>query len=74
MKRKNFCKACSNEKFGVKTRVAVEHTCGEDGPREPETVHGNEAGKRDCPACGSRNVKPAMKSGHFYCADCMCEA
>ena len=22
-----FCQACSNEKFGVKTRMAIEHTC-----------------------------------------------
>ncbi len=24
------CKACSNEKFGVKTRIAVPHTCGKN--------------------------------------------
>lgn len=23
-----FCQACSNIEFGVKTRIAVEHTCG----------------------------------------------
>lgn len=28
MSRKAFCQACSNEKHGVKTRRAVEHTCG----------------------------------------------
>ncbi len=28
--RRPFCKACSNEKHGVKTRIRVIHTCGKD--------------------------------------------
>jgi hypothetical protein len=24
----NYCQACQNDKFGVKTRLPVEHTCG----------------------------------------------
>jgi hypothetical protein len=27
--RRNFCQACSFEKFGVKTRLSIPHTCGE---------------------------------------------
>jgi len=26
--RKGYCQACSHERFGVKTRLAIEHTCG----------------------------------------------
>lgn len=26
--KKNFCRACHNLQFGVKTRIAVPHTCG----------------------------------------------
>lgn len=28
MGRKSFCQACSNARFGVKTRLSVGHTCG----------------------------------------------
>lgn len=28
MGRINFCGACTNLKFGVKTRIKVDHTCG----------------------------------------------
>lgn len=31
MNRKAFCQACHNENFGVKTRIAVPHTCGRHG-------------------------------------------
>lgn len=38
MSKKHYCQACSNERFGVKTRLPIEHTCergNEDkGPRE----------------------------------------
>lgn len=30
MSRINHCTACNNEKYGVKTRVAVPHTCGKE--------------------------------------------
>jgi hypothetical protein len=26
--RRNFCQACSFARFGVKTRIAIPHTCG----------------------------------------------
>lgn len=65
MNRRNFCKACSNAKFGVKTRLAVEHTC-DDNPKEPETVNGNEAEKEVCEMCGKESE---LKSEHL-CEDC----
>lgn len=34
--RKNFCQACSNKKFGVKTRKHVWHTCGIDDDKTKE--------------------------------------
>lgn len=39
MARISYCQACHNNKFGVKTRRAVEHTCGlsyEERQRELE--------------------------------------
>lgn len=46
MSKRNFCQACSNEKFGVKSRIAVEHTCGQETQMNPnwktykDTIHG----------------------------------
>jgi hypothetical protein len=34
--RKNYCKACSFAKHGVKTRIAIPHTCGIEGVRLKE--------------------------------------
>ncbi len=37
--RRNFCQACSFLRYGVKTRIAIEHTCGlspEQWPIPPE--------------------------------------
>jgi len=67
MSRKFSCRACTNEKFGVKTRIAVEHTCGKENQKEHETVHGNEAEKRVCKKC---NVNLKHYEGH-YCTSCL---
>ena len=29
--RRNYCQACSFAKFGIKTRIAIPHTCGTKG-------------------------------------------
>lgn len=35
--RRNFCQACSFARHGVKTRIAIEHTCdGANIPKGPE--------------------------------------
>jgi hypothetical protein len=33
--RRNFCQACSFARDGVKTRIAIPHTCGDGGRQEP---------------------------------------
>jgi hypothetical protein len=34
--RKQHCKACSFNRFGVRTRISIPHTCGGPGtPRRP---------------------------------------
>lgn len=66
MSRKFSCRACTNERFGVKTRIAVEHTCGKENPKEPETVHVNEAEKEVCEMCGKETK---LKSEHL-CEEC----
>jgi predicted amidophosphoribosyltransferase len=42
--RKTFCQACSNEQFGVRTRISVEHTC-ERNSEVNKTQH------TSCPDC-----------------------
>jgi hypothetical protein len=35
--RRNFCQACSFARYGVKTRIAIRHTCnGKNIPRSPD--------------------------------------
>lgn len=35
--RRNFCQACSFARYGVKTRIPIEHTCdGSNIPESPE--------------------------------------
>jgi hypothetical protein len=35
--RRNFCQACSFARYGVKTRIAIEHTCGgKNIPKPPD--------------------------------------
>ena len=37
MNRKQFCQACSFARYGVKTRIAIEHTCdGRNIPVSPK--------------------------------------
>jgi hypothetical protein len=33
--RRNFCQACSFARYGVKTRLPIEHTCGLDSGQWP---------------------------------------
>jgi hypothetical protein len=33
--RRNFCQACSFARDGVKTRIAIPHTCGDRSRQEP---------------------------------------
>lgn len=35
MSRRDFCKACSFARYGIKTRIEIEHTC--DGSNIPES-------------------------------------
>jgi hypothetical protein len=35
---RNFCQACSFARFGVKTRIAIPHTCG-GNPVFPKVKH-----------------------------------
>ena len=35
--RRNFCQACSFARYGVKTRIPIEHTCdGSNIPKSPK--------------------------------------
>lgn len=36
--RRNFCQACSFARDGVKTRIAIPHTCGEPDRLRPAPV------------------------------------
>ena len=55
---RNHCKACHNQKFGVKTRLPVPHTCG---GREVGVIKTfNEGLKR------SRPQMPPMLSGEVF--------
>lgn len=43
MKRIAFCAACQQEQHGIKSRVAIPHTCGKDikgdGIKRPKPKH-----------------------------------
>ena len=51
MSKKHFCKKCSNEKFGVRTRLHVPHTCGKENN---DLDYDDEIELPDtCPNCGT---------------------
>jgi len=58
MSRVNNCKACSNARNGVKTRIAVEHTCGAN----TENTKVEELHDLTCMVCGKefKVEKPKM--------------
>jgi hypothetical protein len=63
MNKRNYCQACTNDKFGIKTRVAALHTCGQADAAAADNI-------ATCPEClkvaGAHEL--AMFGG--LCEDC----
>lgn len=63
MSRIAYCEACAAQKNGVKSRIALEHTCGlETGAINPElTYRGSSTHCKACEdeAAGIKNIRAA---------------
>jgi hypothetical protein len=62
MSNHHYCQACTNEKFGIRTRVYVAHTCGKN-------TQGNDE-HATCPECNKEAGAHELKMFGGLCEDC----